>query len=163
TVDDWIAINRKVPRLVDVLPNGPIGHPTVRVFLAGGVPEVMLHLRGLGLLDEHCLTVTGEPLGRMLDWWAKSERRRRLRDVLLTKDGVNPDDVIMSPEQAKARGLTSTVTFPRGNLAPEGSVIKSTAIDPSVVDADGVYRKTGPAKVFTSERAAITAIKNGAI
>ena len=43
TVDDWIAINHLVPRLVDVLPNGR--HPTVRVFLAGGVPEVMLHLR----------------------------------------------------------------------------------------------------------------------
>ncbi len=65
----------------------------------------------------------------------------------------------MSPEQARARGLTSTVTFPRGNLAPEGSVIKSTAIDPSVVDADGVYRKIGPARVFTSEKAAIAAIK----
>src|SRR5262249_20715261 len=44
-VDDWIAVNRRVPRLVDVLPNGPRNHPTVRVFLAGGVPEVMLHLR----------------------------------------------------------------------------------------------------------------------
>ena len=65
----------------------------------------------------------------------------------------------MDPERARQRGLTSTVTFPRGNLAPEGSVIKSTAIDPSVVDADGVYRKTGPARVFTSERAAIAAIK----
>jgi dihydroxyacid dehydratase/phosphogluconate dehydratase len=52
------------------------------------------------------------------------------------------------------------VTFPRGNLAPEGSVIKSTAIDPSVVDADGVYRKIGPARVFTSEKAAIAAIKS---
>ena len=45
TVDDWNEVNRRVPRLVDVLPNGPVGHPTVRVFLAGGVPEVMLHLR----------------------------------------------------------------------------------------------------------------------
>jgi len=52
------------------------------------------------------------------------------------------------------------VTFPRGNLAPEGSVIKSTAIDPSVVDADGVYRKTGPARVFVREKDAIAAIKN---
>jgi len=160
TVEDWTAINRRVPRLVDVLPNGPAGHPTVRVFLAGGVPEVMLHLRRLGLLDESALTVTGEPLGRVLDWWEKSERRVRLRNVLREKDGIDPDDVIMSPERAKARGLTSTVTFPRGNLAPEGSVIKSTAIDPSVVDADGVYRKTGPARVFTSERAAIRAIKS---
>ena len=63
------------------------------------------------------------------------------------------------PDRARERGLTSTVTFPRGNLAPEGSVIKSTAIDPSVVDADGVYRKTGPARVFTRERDAIAAIK----
>jgi xylonate dehydratase len=160
SLDDWIAVNRRVPRLVDVLPNGPVGHPTVRVFLAGGVPEVMLHLRRLGLLEESALTVTGEALGRVLDWWEKSERRRRLRQVLVSRDGVDPDAVIMNPEQARARGLTSTVTFPRGNLAPEGSVIKSTAIDPSVVDADGVYRKRGPARVFTSERSAMAAIKS---
>ncbi len=160
TVEDWMAVNRRTPRLVDALPNGPVGHPTVRVFLAGGVPEVMLHLRRLGLLDETCLTVCGEPLGRTLDWWEQSERRRRLRDVLREKDNVDPDDVIMSAERARSRGLTSTVTFPRGNLAPEGSVIKSTAIDPTVVDADGVYRKTGPARVFTSEKAAVAAIKS---
>jgi xylonate dehydratase len=65
----------------------------------------------------------------------------------------------MSPARAEAQGLTSTVTFPRGNLAPEGSVIKSTAIDPTVVDPDGVYRKVGPARVFTRERDAILAIK----
>jgi putative YjhG/YagF family dehydratase len=159
-VEDWSAVNRRVPRLVDVLPNGPVGHPTVRVFLAGGVPEVMLHLRRLGLLDESCLTASGEVLGKVLDWWEQSERRRRLRQLLQSKDGVNPDDVIMSPERARARGLTSTVTFPRGNLAPEGSVIKSTAIDPGVVDADGLYRKVGPARVFTSEKAAIAAIKS---
>jgi putative YjhG/YagF family dehydratase len=160
TVEDWIDVNRRVPRLVDALPNGPVGHPTVRVFLAGGVPEVMLHLRRLGLLDVHCLTVSGETQGRVLDWWEHSERRRRLREVLRQKDGIDPDEVILSPEQAGQRGLTSTVTFPRGNLAPEGSVIKSTSIDPSVVDADGVYRKVGPARVFTSEKAAIAAIKS---
>jgi putative YjhG/YagF family dehydratase len=158
-VEDWIAVNRRVPRLVDALPNGPVGHPTVRVYLAGGVPEVMLHLRELGLLDLSCLTASGETLGAVLDWWEQSERRTALRKLLLERDGVPADEVIMSPAQAKARGLTSTVTFPRGNLAPEGSVIKSTAIDPSVVDADGVYRKTGPARVFTSEKAAIAAIK----
>ncbi|MCZ6677477.1 MAG: dihydroxy-acid dehydratase, partial [Candidatus Poribacteria bacterium] len=160
TVEDWIAINRQVPRLVDVLPNGPVGHPTVRVFLAGGVPEVMLHLRAPGLLNEDVLTASGEPLGRNLDWWEKSDRRQQLRDLLMARDGVDPDEVIMSPEAAKARGLTSTVTFPRGNLAPEGAVIKSTAIDPSVVDADGVYRMTGPARVFVRERDAIQAIKS---
>lgn len=159
TVDDWIAVNRRVPRLVSVLPNGPTDHPTVRAFLAGGVPEVMLHLRSSGLLDESVLTVSGQPLGAVLDAWRESERRRRLRDRLFEQDGVDPDDVIMSPQRAKERGLTSTVTFPRGNLAPEGSVIKSTAIDPSVVDPDGVYRKIGPARVFVRERDAVAAIK----
>ncbi len=159
-IEDWIEVNRKVPRLVDALPNGPRNHPTVRVFLAGGVPEVMLHLRRLRLLDEDTLTVTGEPLGRQLDWWEKSERRAILRELLRGRDGVSPDDVILSPEQASARGLTSTVTFPRGNLAPEGSVIKSTAIDPTALDADGVYRKEGPARVFTREKDAIAAIKS---
>ena len=96
----------------------------------------------------------------MLDWWEQSERRAALRQVLRERDGVDPDDVIMDPERARARAAcTSTVTFPTGNLAPGGSVIKSTAIDPSVVDADGVYRKTGPARVFRTEPAAIAAIK----
>jgi putative YjhG/YagF family dehydratase len=159
TVEDWAEVNRRTPRLVDVLPNGPSYHPTIRAYLAGGVPEVMLHLRSLGLLDLDALTVTGEPLGKSLDWWASSERRTRLRERLLEQDGVDPDEVIMDPDRAKSRGLTSTVTFPRGNLAPEGSVIKSTAIDPSVVDPDGVYRKVGPARVFTREKDAIAAIK----
>jgi putative YjhG/YagF family dehydratase len=160
TVADWIAINRQVPRLVDVLPNGPSNHPTVRAFLAGGVPEVMLHLRALGLLRLDTLTVTGEPLGTVLKWWEHSARRARMRALLSERDGVDPDDVIMAPELARARGLTSTVTFPQGNLVPEGAVIKSTAIDPRVVDADGVYRKHGRARVFTRERAAIAAIKS---
>ena len=163
TVEDWIEINRRAPRIVDVLPNGPQFHPTVRVFLAGGVPEVMLHLRRLGVLDVSVLTATGATLDDVLNEWEKSERRRRFREILRQQDGVDADDVIMSPERAKERGLTNTITFPRGNLAPEGAVIKSTAIDPSVVDADGVYRKEGPAKVFVSEKAAIAAIKNGRI
>ncbi len=163
TVADWIAVNRSVPRLVDVLPNGPQHHPTVRAFLAGGVPEVMLHLRELGLLDTTVLTATGLTLGENLDAWKSSERRLRFREILRAQDGVEPDDVIMSPAQAGARGLTGTLVFPVGNLAPEGSVIKSTAIDPSVVDADGVFRKEGPARVFTSEAAAIAAIREGRI
>ena len=155
---DWLAVNRQVPRIVDVLPNGP--HPTVRVFLAGGVPEVMLHLRRAGLLDLNALTVTGARVGEVLDWWESSDRRTAVRERLRAMDRVDPDDVIMSPEQAARRGLTSTVCFVSGNLAPDGAIIKATAIDPSVVDADGVYRRTGPARVFTSERAAIAAIKS---
>ena len=163
TVADWIDANRATPRLVDVLPNGPRHHPTVRVFLAGGVPEVMLHLRALGLLDLSVRTVSGVSLGENLDVWEQSERRRRFRALLTERDGVEPGDVIMSPDQARARGLTGTMVFPTGNLAPEGSVMKATALDPSVVDPDGIYRKTGPARVFTSEAAAIAALREGRI
>jgi xylonate dehydratase len=163
TVEDWISVNHRVPRLVSVLPNGPIHHPTVRVFLAGGVPEVMLHLRRLGLLNSDVLTVTGKTLGENLDWWETSERRTRFRTLLREHDGVDADEVIFPPEQARARGLTCTLVFPRGNLAPEGSVVKATAIDPSVVDPDGVYRKEGPARVFVNEKDAMTAIKQGRI
>ncbi len=163
TVDDWIEVNRRTPRLVSVLPNGPVPHPTVRMFLAGGVPEVMLHLRDLGLLDLTVRTVSGGTLGEVLEEWAGSGRRRRFRELLMQHDGVDPDDVILPPARARERGLTSTVTFPRGNLAPEGSVIKSTAIDPAMVDADGVFRHEGPARVFTRERDAMAAIKEGRI
>jgi putative YjhG/YagF family dehydratase len=162
-VDDWLEVNRAVPRLVDALPNGPRNHPTIQVFLAGGVPEVMLHLRRLGLLDTTVLTVTGEPLDRVLDWWEKSERRARLRGVLRERDGVDPDDVIADADSARRRGFTSTVCFPRGNIAPGGAVMKCTALDPSVVDGDGVYRKTGPARVFLTEPSAIAAIKGDTI
>jgi putative YjhG/YagF family dehydratase len=163
TVDDWIAVNRSVPRLVSVLPNGPIHHPTVRVFLAGGVPEVMLHLRRLNLLDTNVLTATGKSLGENLDVWEHSDRRRRFRELLQQQDGVDADEVIFAPDQARARGLTGTLVFPRGNLAPQGSVVKATAIDPSVVDSNGIYRKEGPARVFVSEKDAMTAIKQGRV
>jgi len=163
TASDWAHVNRRVPRLVDVLPNGPRNHPTVQVFQAGAVPEVMLYLRRAGLLNTSVLTVDGTTLDERLDAWEASERRRALRAGLTEHDGVNPDDVILSPDAARQRGLTSTICLPHGNLAPEGSVIKSTAIDPSVLDSDGVYRITGPAKVFVTEVQAIQAIKSGKI
>ncbi|GAC1633324.1 MAG: xylonate dehydratase YagF [Candidatus Acidiferrum sp.] len=159
-VEDWARINRQVPRLVDALPNGPKNFATVQVFLAGAVPEVMLHLRRAGLLETDAMTVSGETLGNNLDWWEQSERRRQMRAALQRLDGIDPDEVIMSPDRANSRGLTSTLCFPEGNLAPEGAVVKSTAIDPSVIEEDGMYRKKGPARVYTSEEAAIAAIKN---
>jgi putative YjhG/YagF family dehydratase len=159
TVDDWRRSNQQISRFVDVLPNGPVNHPTIHLYLAGGVPEVMWHLREMGAIHGHCMTVSGRTWDEILDSWQASPRRAALRELLRERDGVDPDDVIMPPQIAKSRGLTSTVAFPTGNLCPEGSVIKSTAIDPSVIDADGVFRHTGPAKVFSSERAAIAAIK----
>jgi putative YjhG/YagF family dehydratase len=159
SVDDWNKINRSVPRFVDVLPNGPENHPTIQLFLAGGVPEIMLHLREMDLLDLQALTVTGQRLETVLQWWETSERRQHLREHLREQDGIDPDNVIIHPARAREKGLTSTVCFPVGNLAPQGSVIKATSIDPAVVDEDGVYRKRGPARVFTRERDAIAAIK----
>jgi putative YjhG/YagF family dehydratase len=163
SVADWMEVNRLVPRLVDALPNGPRHFATVQVFLAGGVPEVLLHLRRAGLLDKNVKTVTGETLDANLDWWEQSERRYRLRKELVDRDGIDPDDVIMSPDVARSRGLSSTVCFPVGNLTPEGCVIKCTAIDPNAVDPDNVYRHVGPARVFVTEEAAIAAIKGGLV
>lgn len=158
TVEDWMDVNRRVPRLVDALPNGP--HTTVRVFLAGGVPEVLLHLRELGLIDGGALTAVGVTLDEALDDWAASERRRVFRARLTETEGIDPDDVIMPPARARARGLTSTISYIKGNLAPQGAIVKSTAIERTSVGADGVYRLTGRARVFTTERATIAAIKS---
>jgi xylonate dehydratase len=163
SVADWTAINRSVPRLVDALPNGPRNFATVQVFLAGAVPEVMLHLRRAGLLELAVHTVSGETLDENLNWWEQSERRKQLRQQLLALDSVEADEVILSPDRARDRGLTSTVCFPVGNLAPDGCVVKSTAIDPSLVDQNNVYRHIGTAKVFTTEAAAVRAIKQGAV
>jgi putative YjhG/YagF family dehydratase len=159
TVGDWNRINKLTPRLVDALPNGPRNFPTVQVFLAGGVPEVMLHLRNMGLLNLDALTVTGEKLETALDWWEQSERRQAARRLLASADQIDPNQVIMDADTARRAGLTSTAIFPIGNLAPQGSVIKATAIDPSKVDENQVYYQRGPARVFTSERAAIQAVK----
>ena len=159
TVEDWIRINKTTPRLVDALPNGPRYFPTVQVFMAGGVPEVMLHLRRMGLLNTDVITVTGEKLDTLLDWWEGSDRRRAVRESLVAQDQVDPDLVIMDADRAREEGLTSTVVLPVGNIAPQGSVVKATAIDPTVVGDDNVFRHRGPARVFTSEREAIKAVK----
>ena len=159
SVEDWIGINRSTPRLVDALPNGPRNHPTVQVYMAGAVPEVMLHLRDMGLLNTDALTVSGDKLDNALDWWRDSDRRQAARERLKSSEGIDADDVIMSADEARKRGLSSTVVFPVGNIARQGSVIKATAIDASVVDDDEIYRHRGPARVFTSERDAIRAVK----
>jgi dihydroxyacid dehydratase/phosphogluconate dehydratase len=123
------------------------------------VPEVMLHLRRMGLLHGDVITATGDTLDATLDWWETSERRSAARARLASAAEVSPDDVIMDPDAARHAGLTSTVVFPIGNLAPEGSVVKATAIDPSEVGPDQVYRHRGPARVFVDESEAIRAVK----
>lgn len=163
TVDDWIRVNRATPRLVDVLPNGPSDHPTVRVYLAGGVPEVMLHLRELGLLRLEARTIEGRTLGDGLADWETSDRRRRVRERLREADGIDPEEVISPPERAREKGMRATTCFPVGNLAPEGSVVKATAIAASRFDARGRFSHRGPARVFTRETDAVAAVKQGQI
>src|SRR3954471_18564240 len=108
-------------------------------------------------------TASGRTVGENLEWWEKSERRKRLREKLRALDRIDPDNVIMSPTRARAAGLTSTITFLRGNLAPEGALVKSTAISPQLIGADGFYRHEGPARVFTTEAHAIAAVKSGSV
>lgn len=162
TAADWLRVARATPRIVSVLPNGPVMHPTVRVYLAGGVPEVMLHLRDLGLLRLDARVVEGGTLGDRLAAWQASDRRHRFRTILDGR-GFAPDDVIFAPARAREIGMSGTVAFPVGNLAPDGSVVKATAIDPRSLDADRVYRFTGPARVFVDEHTAIEAIKTGVV
>lgn len=159
TLDDWVKVNAAVPRLVDALPNGPQHFATVQVFLAGGVPEVMLQLASTGALRLDAPTVSGRTLGDNLSWWETSERRRRVRDRLAEVDGIDPDHVIRPLD----RRLPSTVTFLTGSIAPGGAIVKSTAIAPHLLDGHGVYHHRGAARVFTTEDDAIDAIKRDAI
>ena len=163
TVDDWTRINRAVPRLVDALPNGPRNFATVQVFLAGGVPEVMLHLRRAGLLDTSVLPSPAKPSTTTSTGGRQSKRRRALQQRLRDLDGIDPDDVIMSPDRARSRGLTATVCFPVGNLAPKAPSSRAPPSIPPSSTPTNVYRHVGPARVFTTEAAAIAAIKHGAV
>jgi len=160
TVDDWIEINRLIPRIVDVLPNGPRNFPTILVYMAGGVPEVMLHLARAGLLDTSVLTVSGHRLEQVLGKWESSEIRKSAHQKLKNSTGVDHSEVIYPISKARKSGLASTIVFPKGNLAPEGSVVKATAIDKSLIGGNGIYRHIGSPKIFTSEVEAISAIKN---
>jgi putative YjhG/YagF family dehydratase len=158
TAQDWAEVSRSVPRIVDALPNGPRNFATIQVFLAGGAPEVMVRLAERGLLDLEVMTVTGRTLGDNLDWWQGSERRDRLRTQLFEVDGIDPDDVIRIGDS----DLGGTMCIVGGNLAPDGALVKATAINRSSL-ADGVYDVTGNARVFTTETAAIDAIKSRSI
>ena len=157
TLEQWAALSRETPRLVEAMPNGP--HPTVSVFLAGGVPEVMLRLRDR--LDLDVVTTTGESLGTVLGSWERSDRRHRLRGRL-KEEGIDPEEVIRTPSAVRARGTTPTFSFPRGNLAPGGSVIKCSAVDPELV-RDGRIEISGAARVFEREVDAMAAIKAGRV
>ena len=121
TVDDWHAINVRVPRLVSVLPNGPYYHPTVRAFLAGGVPEVMLHLRETGparRVGTHRHRRTARRGPRLVE--GERAPQAAARTAVQGTDGVDPDDVIMSPGTAPRAGPDQHRHLPPGQPRPRG-------------------------------------------
>ena len=164
TVEDWAGVNREVPRLVDALPNGPRGFATVQVFLAGGVPEVMLALRAAGLLDSSVKTVSGETLGACLDWWRAERAAARAAEAVegtgRHRCGRRDHDAGSGAgARADIDGLFSDGESGAGGIGHQEHG------DRSVADrcAGHVYRHRGPARVFITEEAAIKAIKSGRI
>ena len=95
-------INRMVLCIVDVLPNGPVNYTTVQLYLAGGVPEVILHLRDAGYLILDALTVTGKTLGENLEDRENSEHRTAFRNHLKEQDVVDSTDVIMGLKKQRS-------------------------------------------------------------
>jgi len=122
----------------------------------------MLHLRRAGLLALDALTASGAPLGEMLDWWEHSSAAP-LRALLRDRGRRGPRRCHPGPDSARRRGLTSHRHLPQGQPGPRRRGRQEHAIDPSLLDSAGVYRHTGPARVFTTEPAAIAAIKDGRI
>ena len=138
---EWFdEINHQVPHLCNVNPSGQ--HLTESFWFAGGVPMVQWMLRDH--LDLDVMTVTGKTLGENLEMIQKDrffERNVRY----LHNYGLEREDVIFPVEKVKENG---SVAILKGNLAPEGSVIKYSAC------TEELRSHKGPARVYDSEEAA---------
>jgi len=135
-LDVFDAVSRNVPHLVNLSPGGP--DHLEDLFRAGGVQAVMDVLAAAGHINTSTLTVTGKSVGENL-----------------TQAAVTDDAVIRSIDDPYH--IEGGIAVLRGNLAPEGAVIKQTAVDPSMM------KNQGPARVFDSEEAAADAILGGKI
>ena len=134
---DWVnEASAKVPNLCHLAPSGH--HHVIDLHLAGGVMGVLSELAGKGLLNEDALTVSGKTLGEQV---AKAKN--------YNKDVIRPFD---DPYSA-----TGGLMILRGNLAPDGGVVKRAAVAPEMLVHEG------PARVFNSEDEAIASIYAGAI
>ncbi len=135
SLDTFDAISRRTPYLIKLSPTGP--HHIQDLDEAGGIPAVMAELRGKGVLHTDIPTVTGKTVGENL------ATARRRTDVL------RPADDPYSPEGG--------IAILRGNLAPDGAVVKAAAVSAEM------RHHRGPARVFDGEEAAMAAILGGAI
>ncbi len=126
----------KVPHLCDMSPGGP--HHLDDLDMAGGVPAVMKRLNEKGLVDPGVMTVTGQTLGQNLE-------KVNIHDQELIRPFENP---------IHPRG---GIAILKGNLAPEGAVVKQSAVAP------GMLQRRGIARVFDYEEKAVDAILGGEI
>jgi dihydroxy-acid dehydratase len=145
--DLFDRINRETPYLVNVQPSGK--YVSELVWYAGGVPRVQQELRDI--LDLNVLTVTGKTLGENLADLEKEGFFRRGQGYLANYQ-LQPRDVIRPAAQSKGYGSIAVL---KGNIAPEGAVVKFSA-----VNAD-MQTHTGPARVFNREEEALKAIIEG--
>ena len=139
TMDDWDAASARTPHLVKLQPSGP--RPLSDLYEVGGVPVVIAELDKLGLIDCSAITCMGK-MGEYLDYMA-AHCAGADGDVVRAYD--NP----FSPVGA--------LRVLHGNLAPDGAIVKKSAVDPSMLT------HTGPARVFNSEEEACAAINADAI
>jgi len=135
-LDMFNNISKSVPHLVNLSPGGP--DHVEDLFRAGGVQAVMSVLAEAGHIDTSAVTVTGKSVGENLSSAAVTDDTviRSISDPYHTEGGI---------------------AVLRGNLAPDGAVIKQTAVDPSMM------KNRGPARVFDSEEDAADAILGGKI
>jgi dihydroxy-acid dehydratase len=136
SLDTFNEVSQKTPHLVNLSPGGP--HHLQDLHQAGGVMAVMAELDRAGLIDRTVMTATGKKLGASLKS-ARVKNRAVIREL-------------KSPYHAQG-GLAIL----RGNLAPDGAVVKQSAV------AEEMLRHQGPARVFDSEEEATTAILAGGI
>jgi dihydroxy-acid dehydratase len=146
TIDDFDRIHRQVPVLANVKSTGR--YPVDYFWYAGGVPAVMLELRDMLHLD--CMTVTGKTLGENLEEIEQSkffmrERLGHLRNFKIDRDEIiRPRDDPFGPDGGLA--------ILRGNLAPDGAMVKTFSVPKEM------HVHTGPARVFEDEPDAIDAL-----
>jgi dihydroxy-acid dehydratase len=136
TLETFNTFSDKTPHLCSMSPGGP--HHLADLHRAGGIHALMQELSSGGMIHRDAMTVTGKTVGENL-------AKRKVLDRKVIRPLEKP--------YHKTGGLT--VLF--GNLAPEGAVVKSSAVD------DTMLRHTGPARVFDAEEPAMKAIMDGKI
>ena len=142
-------VNHIVPHIGNINPSGE--HLTESFWFAGGVPAVQIALKKY--LDLSVMTVTGKTLGENLEEIEKSGFFQR-NEGYLHNYGLNREQVILPPEEAKEIG---SIAILKGNLAPEGAVVKYSAC------AEDMRALKGVARVYDSEEAAHDAVVAGQI